>query len=198
MSDILALNYNGSVIRQRRADNYVNLTELCQANGKKVADYLKLKTTKAYLEAVSTDMKICVSVLVQTYQGGNTRSQNNKVDQGTWAHPLIALHCAQWISPEFHLWCNKHIKVLMETGKTELEDDVLAGDDPIISSLRRIAEVRKTQLEQEKRLTAVEKEVKRLQTSPDDYSIQSAPIAVCSALASPTARPTRSAGRQPA
>jgi hypothetical protein len=36
--------------------------------------------------------------------------------QGTWAHPLVAIAFAQWISPQFHIWCNKCIKIIFETG----------------------------------------------------------------------------------
>jgi hypothetical protein len=41
-------------------------------------------------------------------------------------HPEIALLLAQWISPEFHRWCNAHIFVLLKDGKTSLDTDPFA------------------------------------------------------------------------
>jgi hypothetical protein len=38
----------------------------------------------------------------------------------TWAHPLIAIAFGQWISPEFHVWCNMNIQTLMTKGTVSL------------------------------------------------------------------------------
>jgi hypothetical protein len=48
---------------------------------------------------------------------------------GTWGHPLVAIEVARWISPQFGVWCNLHIKVLIETGSTSLNKP-LPGDLP--------------------------------------------------------------------
>ena len=90
---------------------------MAQANGKLLGDYLRLKSTKAYIEAVSVDMQIPISEVVDVVKGGQVALQ------GTWGHKLIALHLAQWISPSFHVWCNAHIFNLMATGQTSLDID---------------------------------------------------------------------------
>lgn len=61
------------------------------------------------LEALSEEVEITASSLI-VLQHGNA----------TWGHPLIALEVARWISPKFGVWCNQHIRTLMETGKTEI------------------------------------------------------------------------------
>ena len=109
MSNLL---YNGQEINQR-ADGYVNATQMAKANGKLVANYLQLSSTNAYIEALSHDIGIPISQLLIVKKGGLS-------EQGTWMHPLVAIAFAQWISPEFHVWCNMHIKTLMETGTTTI------------------------------------------------------------------------------
>lgn len=42
---------------------------------------------------------------------------------GTWGHPLVAIEVARWISPAFGVWCNQHIKILLETGQTSTQQE---------------------------------------------------------------------------
>ena len=102
MSDLMFHQFNGRVIQQRPEDGYFNLTSMCQASGKFVADYLKLSSTKEYLEALSTDMMIPLSALVEVFKGGNSI-------QGTWAHPEIAIDCAQWCNVQLRIAVNRWI-----------------------------------------------------------------------------------------
>jgi hypothetical protein len=44
---------------------------------------------------------------VKVKQGGNAKYQ------GTWMHEDVALIFAQWLSPEFYLWCNDRVKELL-------------------------------------------------------------------------------------
>ncbi len=117
MNSLQNFNYNGSII-QKRNDGYINMTQMCSANGKLVADFLRLKVTKACLSELSSVMGIPITQLYQVIQGG-------KDDQGTWGHPLLSLRCAQWINAQFAVWCDGHIFHLMETGETNLGIDPL-------------------------------------------------------------------------
>ena len=116
MNSLQNFNYNGAIIQRRQDDGYLNLTQMCQANGKQVGDFLRLKVTKAYLAELSAETGIPVTQLYQVFQGGTG-------EQGTWGHQLLALRCAQWISPRFAVWCDAHIFNLMETGQTSLAID---------------------------------------------------------------------------
>lgn len=84
----------GRVVEQRRKDGYINATAMCAATGKLWADYNRLKTTSAFFGALEADMGIPISELIQSVSGGNG-------PQGTWVHPKVAIHLAQWLSPEF-------------------------------------------------------------------------------------------------
>lgn len=93
--DLIPLKAQGATIYQRPADGYINATAMCQASGKLWADYSRLKTTEAFLTALSSDMGIPISSLSQPIKGGDPRLQ------GTWVHPQVAIHLAQWCSAEF-------------------------------------------------------------------------------------------------
>lgn len=87
---------DGEVIPQRPRDGYINATLLCQRAGKRFNDYSRLEQTKAYIDALSTETGIPVSALIQVIKGGN-----DKLAQGAWVHPKVAINLAQWLSPRF-------------------------------------------------------------------------------------------------
>lgn len=84
---------------QRPADGYLNATKLATQCGKKINDYLRLISTKEFLEVLSTKQGIPVSGkngLIQIRKGGKDIHL-----QGTWVHPRVAVNLGQWLSPEF-------------------------------------------------------------------------------------------------
>lgn len=83
------------IVRQRALDGYINATAMCKAAGKLFGDYSRLRSTKEFLEALSLDMGIPISKLVEQFRGKPAHLQ------GTWVHPQVAIHLAQWLSPEF-------------------------------------------------------------------------------------------------
>ncbi|WP_341531333.1 KilA-N domain-containing protein (plasmid) [Nostoc sp. UHCC 0302] len=88
---------------------YVNATQMCKANSKFLADYIKLKSTKQYLQALSNDMKILISSLMIEIEAYGK-------EQGTWIHPEIAIDLARWVSVEFRIWANRTLmKVMLST-----------------------------------------------------------------------------------
>jgi KilA-N domain len=94
----------------RTNGDMVCLTDMAKPYAKTVATWNQLKTSKEYLEALSAVIGIPISLLIESS------------DSGTFAHPEVAIHFAQWLSPEFHVWCNIHIRQLVETGKTQIVD----------------------------------------------------------------------------
>ena len=105
----------GAHIHQRPKDGYINATEMCKADSKLFADYYRLKTTKAFLDELSsvmgipiTEDKQGVTPLVYQIQGGNPEGQ------GTWVHPDIAINLGQWLSPKFSVWVAKCIREWVE------------------------------------------------------------------------------------
>ncbi len=77
-------SWNGRVVRIRE-DRYVSLTDMAQACGKKLGHWNELKSSKSYLEALSSVIGIPATELVQINQGGTPD------EQGTWGQ-LYSTH----------------------------------------------------------------------------------------------------------
>ncbi|ELI6456118.1 KilA-N domain-containing protein [Flavobacterium psychrophilum] len=88
---------------QRITDGYINATDICKAANKNFADYSRLKNTIEFLDALSADMGIPISELVQQIKGGIPSFQ------GTWVHPQVAINLAQWASPKFAVFVSKWV-----------------------------------------------------------------------------------------
>lgn len=111
MNSLQNFDYKGQLI-QRRNDGFVNLTQMCQANGKRLDHFLKANKTKGYIDALTQSLQMGV---LDSDRGGN--------HSGTWGHPSLAINLARWISADFAVWCDAHIFNLMTTGQTSLDID---------------------------------------------------------------------------
>ena len=106
----------GEIIPQRPRDGYINATLLCQQAGKLFADYKRTNQTQAFLQELSLDMGIPISNLVQFIRG-----RADKINQGTWVHPEVAIHLGIWLSAKFavlvsrwvHDWMSGNVKGYM-------------------------------------------------------------------------------------
>lgn len=94
---------NGLVIPQRQSDGYINATAMCQAAGKLLADYTRLKATEAFMAELAGDMGIPISDLIQQVRGGSGV-------QGSWVHPDVAVNLAQWLSPKFAVKVSRWVR----------------------------------------------------------------------------------------
>lgn len=102
-------------VPQRSTDGYINATDMCKAAGKSIADFNRLSTTKAFLDELSSDMGIPISQLIQVLRPGGDGS-----GQGTWVHPDVAIHLAQWLSPKFAVMVSKWVREWMSGGQPAL------------------------------------------------------------------------------
>lgn len=116
--------YNGSPVTFKLGDGTtsVNATQMAKPFGKLVGGWLRLESTKEFLNALSADMRIHTSALIQTVKGGNG-------EQGTWMHEDVALEFARWLSPKFAIWCNRRIKELLTAPKPAAEAEILPPPD---------------------------------------------------------------------
>jgi hypothetical protein len=96
--DIKNHDYKGFAIAQRN-DGYVNITKLAQSEGKRLNDYSRLKTTVDFIEALSVSTGISALTLVQF-------DSSTSNDRATWAHPIVAMDVAQWVSVDCRIWAN--------------------------------------------------------------------------------------------
>jgi hypothetical protein len=105
------LSYNGQIIEQRQTDNYVNLTQMAKANNVQLKHFNESEFAKKYLKALQESISRD-SRLMEVKGFG--------ADKTTWGHPLVAIAFGQWISPEFHVWCNFNIQTLITKGSVSL------------------------------------------------------------------------------
>ncbi|MHC8493390.1 KilA-N domain-containing protein [Thalassospira sp. SM2505] len=86
---------NDRTICQRKDDGYIHATAMCNAAGKRLNNYLRNTVTRDFIDALATETRIRATELVVVKRGGTPS------EQGTWVHPKVALHLAQWLSPGF-------------------------------------------------------------------------------------------------
>jgi hypothetical protein len=129
---IITREVNSTVIAQRVEDGYVNLTKMTKAEGKQIGHYLANESTKAFLEALSSDIGYPISTLIQVKKGGAT------AEQGTWGSPQVAIHCAQWCSPQFAVLVSKWVFEWMSTGKAPTQTSEPETVAPALPSSDRL------------------------------------------------------------
>lgn len=114
-----------------RRDGYVNVTKICQAAGKRLDNWIRLDSSKESMEYLqkTLDDEYAENVnlgkaiphirgiaLLTSCKGGNI----NTVEQGTFAHPDLAIEIATWAHKSFRFQVSHWIRELMITGRVEL------------------------------------------------------------------------------
>ena len=92
---LIERKHDATLISQRAKDGYINATAMCKAANRQFKHYNENATTKAFAAALSAEVGIPTSELIQSVSGGIPELQ------GTWVHPQVAIHLAQWLSPQF-------------------------------------------------------------------------------------------------
>lgn len=112
---MITRQFNNSTI-EIREDGYFNLTSMFKPFGKYPKDYLKTDSAKAFIAALEADGTNILSgtELVQVIKGGAG-------EQGTFAHRLIAIDSARFLSPEFHVTIIKWADEIMMGATPSLE-----------------------------------------------------------------------------
>lgn len=106
-------------VSQRPTDGYLHLNPMAKAAGKLVGHWLQNEDTKEYLEALSSAIGIPIAELVQKVVGGIPRNQ------GTWAHPEVALKFAAWCNKRFEVQVFRWTNELRTTGAVDLRQKPL-------------------------------------------------------------------------
>lgn len=73
---------------------YVNLTKICHAEGRELSVFLRSKKYKEFMEVLIKSLNMSREDLIIIRTGGIP------TQQGTYAHPYIALHMMLWLSPK--------------------------------------------------------------------------------------------------
>jgi hypothetical protein len=105
----------GYNIEHREEDGYINVTNLCKADGKNFSNWRRLDKTQAFLKVLSSSMLIHINELIR-YKMGSIH------ERATWVHPHVAINIAQWISPEFDVKVSAWVYEVMMTGKVDISN----------------------------------------------------------------------------
>lgn len=181
---IVLQNWNGSEIaftaneiqmgRYTIPMGYVNATQMCKANGKRWADYKRLKATIEYWQELEDDTQIPTSLLVIEIEGYGS-------DQNSWVHQEIAIDLGAWISPKFRVWINRQIKNLMTEGIVTIKqmspaEMLVAQAQEILAHERRIQKIEQESLvlkqqqdHHSKWLVGIDAELDRLESPEGHY-----------------------------
>ena len=81
---LIERQHENTLIRQRAKDGYINATAMCQAAGRPWSRYWEVKASKEFAKALSDDLGIPISELIQSVSGGTPELQ------GTWVHPQVS------------------------------------------------------------------------------------------------------------
>jgi hypothetical protein len=105
-------SYNDTLIECRPSDEFINATAMCQATGKRWAKYWENQQTQEFITALARQIGVGPNsdrLVSQIMDGPNHQ-------RGTWVHRRVAIHLAQWCSPDFAVWVSGQIEAIM-TGR---------------------------------------------------------------------------------
>lgn len=110
MDNLQIFNYNDSPVSFQVGEENVliNASQMAKPFRKRTSNWLATQQAKELIFSLSAKTGIPATALVVVRQGGN--------NQGTWFHEDLAILFAQWLSPEFYLWCNDRIKEILRFG----------------------------------------------------------------------------------
>jgi hypothetical protein len=117
--EIKEFDYQGQniVFEFEEGISMVNATQMAKLFKKKTFDFLRLKQTKAFIEAFEKRGGNSRHEIVRVVQYGDAKLQ------GTWMNERLALKFAAWLNPYFELWVYDRVHELLTTGKTELKTE---------------------------------------------------------------------------
>lgn len=124
---------------------YVNATQMCKANGKRWVKYTQNSKTEPFLEALSHETGCAIRnnpvdpekvygsgkgfqthpPLVIAIQGGSPEYQ------GTWVNHKVAMHLAQWLSPQFAAWAAITLSNLIEGNYKALTEEAAIAESKL-------------------------------------------------------------------
>jgi hypothetical protein len=105
----------------------VNVTDIMKASGSsmRISHWRSLPWSSKCIEVLAAQLKITEDDILVIKKGGDSR-----LEQGTWAHPRLAIIIAQWISPVFAVHVSGLIERMMR-GDLSLVNEVVERHDAI-------------------------------------------------------------------
>jgi hypothetical protein len=122
VNNVISLSFEGAPV-QFNLDGWINATRAAARFGKVPNEWLRLASTREYLEKLAT--RVPVSNTGKSRITFVTSRRGNSPDSGTWIHPRLAVKFARWLSVDFEIWVDEQI------------DALLRGSQPAMDALNR-------------------------------------------------------------
>ncbi len=126
-------DYKGAGVTFKTVDGIVmiNATEMAKPFGKQPADFLKLKSTKEFIQVLENQR----SENSLSADGQVLKVVNGGFDFGTWMHEDLATYFAMWLAPAFGLWVVQTINEYMQKGViSRIPNDIPDLSNPLESA----------------------------------------------------------------
>ena len=124
----------------RKEDGYINVSKLIKDSSREYKTWHRSAKTKEYIREVAEFTELDISDLLQLIKGGTT--DICRLVSGTYGHPDLAIHAAQWCSAKFHLRTTHilqdHFNKEARNARRQLEKKVKKQKDTITDLLARI------------------------------------------------------------
>lgn len=130
-----------------------NATLMCKAFGKRPVDWLKLESTKEYIEALKKNSNTGKNGISENQGIANVRKNhisNNQIvtikqgsainGGGTWIDQHLIIPLTRWLDVDFSIWCDIKVAELLRTGVTSVDGKFARAMDAITS----LTEIMKT------------------------------------------------------
>lgn len=138
-----------------RKDDYVNATQLCKHFGKRWAKYQELPSTKEFIGVLNKKT--------------DNRTIYAKRGVGTWVHPLLAVHLAEWLSPEFSVFVKQTFKAFLDADIKLAESIVDRTED--LEGIKRLTTKAQRRQEQLKAYHGLHDELKEHKAEAKHHAI---------------------------
>jgi hypothetical protein len=122
-------NYGEFKVLMMRENGFINVTKLCKDGGKAFIHWRETKTSKRFVNEVSSSIGILRDDILITITGGN-----QPLTRGTYAHPDLVPHIASWVSPSFAIKVSRIVNEYLvreekeRISRLEIQKNVLEGE----------------------------------------------------------------------
>jgi len=158
MSNITKLYNSVPVIFTEEA--FFNATDVAKQWGKVPKDWLRLDTSKEYIDAIGRNSLIEQNQLVITKIGSPENGG------GTWLHPKLAVAFARWLNADFAVWCDTQIEEILKSRQATMTQ----GQMLVQMALAYEAQERRL-LALEDQTKAIEAKQKAIEMSCRDFAV---------------------------
>lgn len=131
-------DFNAMIQTAKRDDDYINATKLCEEFGARWSDFRENKKHKQYIQALELKLGSAKKAVLKTRVGRKYQM---------YVHPLLAIHLAQWLNPDFAIAVAQVFKAYIEADP-ELAKDVInrQTDVATVEDIEETAKARKKYL----------------------------------------------------